>query len=136
MASDRVRRDSGRTIVILDSSAILMLFEYHIDLECELDRLIGSYHLMVPKAVVNELSLLSEKATGKQQRNAKAALSLIEKFEVLDDGTGSTVDDVVVSAAERLNAYVVTNDKGLRDRLKKKSLHRIFLRGKNHLMME
>jgi rRNA-processing protein FCF1 len=136
MASDWIRRDSGRRIVILDTSAVLMLFEFSIDLEKELTRLIGSYSIIIPQAVLNELTVLSKNADGKKQRMAKASLMLIKKYETAEIGEGKTVDDVIVSAAEKRNAYVVTNDKELRNRLKKRFLHRIFLRGKNHLVLE
>ena len=113
-----------------------MLFEFSIDLEKELTRLIGSYSIIIPQAVLNELTVLSKNADGKKQRMAKASIMLIKKYETAEIGEGKTVDDVIVSAAEKRNAYVVTNDKELRNRLKKRFLHRIFLRGKNHLVLE
>ena len=136
MASDWIRRDSKRRIVILDTSAILMLFEFSIDLEKELDRLLGAYHILIPHAVIEELYGLSQNARGKQKRNAKASVSLIQKYEATDVGVGSSVDDVIVSAADDLSAIVVTNDIELRMRLKKKKHTVLFLRGKSHLAVD
>ncbi len=136
MASDWIRGDSKRRIVILDTSAILMLFEFSIDLKKELDRLLGAYQILILQAVVDELHVLSENARGKKKRNAKASLDLITKYEKSDVGIGSTVDDVIISAAERFSAIVVTNDTALRMRLKKKKICVIFLRGKSHLAVD
>ncbi len=64
MASYRVRGDSIHKTVILDSSALMMCFEFSIDLEKELTRLLGSYHIVVPSSIVKELESLSKKGAG------------------------------------------------------------------------
>ena len=113
-----------------------MLFEFSIDLEKELDRLLGGYQIIIPQAVAEELGVLSQKGRGKQKRNAITALIMIQKYEVVDVGNGSTADDVIVSAADDFSATVVTNDIGLRQRLKKNNHSVVFLRGKNHLALD
>jgi rRNA-processing protein FCF1 len=45
-------------------------------------------------------------------------------------------DDAILKVSKELNAFVVTNDKVLRDRLKEKNVPRIFLRGKQRLVLE
>ncbi len=57
MASDRLRGNSASKIVVFDSSAILMLFEYSINLEEELIRLLGNYEIVVPSKIVEELKI-------------------------------------------------------------------------------
>jgi len=113
-----------------------MLFEFSIDLEKELDRLLGAYHIIIPRAVADELRVLSQNGRGKQKRNATTALTLIQKYKICDVGTGSTADDVIVSAADGLSATVVTNDIELKKRLKKKNNCVVFLRGKSHLVLD
>ena len=76
MASDWIRGDKIHKTVILDSSAILMFFEVSVDWKKELDRLVGSYRLMVPTTVARELEILSTHR--KDQKKAAAALKLIE----------------------------------------------------------
>ena len=133
MASDWLRRDQER-IVILDSNAVMMLFEFSIDLEDELIRLLGSFKIVVPKSIFDEIKFLSETGKGKKRFIAKPALELIKKYEVVDaEGTG---DQSVLNLAKKLNCIVVTNDRKLRNELKKASLHTIYLRGKSRLVLE
>ena len=44
--------------VILDSNALLTLFEYSIDFEKEISRLVGSFKIFVPTSVIRELKTL------------------------------------------------------------------------------
>jgi rRNA-processing protein FCF1 len=134
MASDRIRRDTDAKIVILDSSAIMMLFEFSIDLQGELTRLLGKYHVVIPIPIVRELEFLSKHGKGKKSLFAKPSLKLIEKYDVEEaDGKG---DDAVFCLAKKLNCIVVTNDRELKNRLKTASLQVIYLRGKGQLSMD
>jgi rRNA-processing protein FCF1 len=134
MASDRLRGDPKEKTVILDSSAVLMLFEFSIDLEDELTRLIGKHRIILPSPIVEELRFLSEQGKGKQKQNSKAALELIKRYEIVDEqGSG---DDSALLSAQRLNGIVITNDRELRKRVKAASLQTIYLRGKNRLALE
>src|SRR4030042_6836641 len=128
MASNRLWGDRIHKIVILDSSAIMMLFEFSIDLEKELTQLLDSHDIVIPKTVVNELKLLSKKEqTGKKKMKAKASIKFIEKYEVVDVKS-ENADDSIVELAKETNGVVVTNDKELRKRLKERSVPTIFLR--------
>ena len=64
MASDRLCRDRKERIVILDTNALMMLFEFSIDLESELNRLLGANSIFVPTTVLDELKFLSENGNG------------------------------------------------------------------------
>ena len=136
MASDRIRRDRKGKIVILDSSAIFMLFEFSINLESELTRLLGKYHIVIPKPILEEIKLLSEKGKGKKRLIAKPALELIKRYEIVDTPDVKTGDDAVLYLAQHFSGIVVTNDRELRKRVKKASLQTIFLRSKKHLVLE
>ncbi len=133
MAFDRVWGDKIHKTVILDSSAILMFFEFSVDWEKELDRLLGSYHPVVPTAVVEELQILSTRGTG--QKKAAAALKLIVKYDTIDQ-EADTVDEALMRIAEKTNGIVVTNDTELRKRLKNRGFSVIFLRGKKKLALD
>jgi len=136
MASDRLWGDRIHKVVILDSSAIMMLFEFSIDLENELARLLGSYDVFVPKTVLKELELLSKKESdGKKKMKAKASIKLIEKYHVVNVKS-ENADDSIIKLARETNGVVVTNDIELRKRLKEVSIHTIFLRAKKKLVME
>ena len=113
-------------IVILDSNVLLMPFQFNINLERELDRLLGSWEGVVPSTVMNELNGLA-----RQDRNAKMALKLAERFRV--ERSKLDGDDGVVEVAVRLNGVPVTNDKELKKRFAGMGMAHIFMRGKNHL---
>jgi rRNA-processing protein FCF1 len=135
MASNRLWGDRIHKTVILDSSAILMLFEFAIDLEKELTRLLGNYRIVVPTTIVRELEFLSENRTGNKKAKAKASLKLIKKYDAIDM-EGSNGDDSVLELAKKINGIVVTNDRELRNRVKEMSLSVIFLRAKKKMVMD
>lgn len=131
MAFNRLWGNPEKT-VILDSNAILMLFEFSLDFESELTRLLGKYKIIIPSPIVEELILLSEKDKGQKGMNAKAALDLIKKYDIFNIDA-KTADEAVLLTAKKTNGFVVTNDKELRQKLKELSIRVIFLRGKKTL---
>jgi len=134
MASDRLRGSRARTKVVLDSSAAMMPFEFMIDLESELSRILGSFHVFVPSSVYNELVFLKENGKGRKKRLAKPALDLIKDYDIVKTEAGA--DDAVLDLAIKLKGIVFTNDKELRKRAKKKFLKTIYLRGKHSLVID
>jgi len=133
MAFDRVWGDKIHKTVILDSSAILMFFEFSIDWEKELGKLLGGYHLVVPTAVVQELQILATRNAG--QKKAAAALKLIAKYDTIAQ-EADTADEALMKIAEKTQGIVVTNDTELRERLKNRGFPVIFLRGKKKLILD
>jgi len=133
MASDRLRDDRAGKIVVIDSSAIMMLFEFSINLKEELIRLIGAYSIVVTKQIIDEIKYLSDKGKGKKRNIARPALKFIEDLEIMD--AEGNADNSVIDLASRLNAIVFTNDKEIRKKAKEKGLKTIYLRGKNKLEM-
>ena len=135
MAFDRIRRDKTEKLVILDSNAIMMLFEFSIDLENELTRLLGKYHIIIPKAVLEELKFLSEYGKGKKKNLAKSSLKLSKRYQIFNSKE-KQADEAVISVAKKTNGIVLTNDKELRNKLKENSCSSIFLRSKKTLEIE
>ena len=134
MASDRIWGNREEKIVILDSNAAMMLFEFSIDLEDELTRLLGKYHMVVPKPIIKELEFLSKHGKGKKRFISKPALEFLKRYDAVDiDKKG---DNAVIHLAKKLSGIVLTNDRDLRDLLRVESLHVIYLRGKNRLVLE
>jgi len=135
MAFNRLWGDRIHKTVILDSSAILMLFEFSIDLEKELTRLLGIYKIIIPSPIVRELEFLSDHGMGERKVKAKASLKLIKKYKTIKvkEKRG---DDSVIETAIKTKGIVVTNDKILKKRLKEKGISTIFLRAKKKLEME
>ena len=135
MASNRVRGNRTSQKVILDSSAILMLFEYSIDLENEITRLIGKHHIIVPKTVIDELVFLSQHGQGKKKYNSKPALEIAKKYDSIEC-SGENVDSSILNLAKKHNAIVVTNDKELQKRINREGLKIICMKGKKQLMIK
>jgi len=134
MASNRTWDNRTEKVVILDSNAIMMLFEFNINLDEELKRLLGKYKIIIPKTIYNELKFLSEKGKENKRLKAKPALDLIKNFCLVDaDGKP---DDSLILLAKKYNGIIVTNDKKLRKDIKNNSLKAIYLRNKSKLVLE
>jgi rRNA-processing protein FCF1 len=133
MASDRIRRNREEKFVILDSNAIMMLFEFSIDIEDELTSLLGKHHIVVPKPIIEELEFLSKFGKGKKRIIAKPALEIARRYDIVSMDKDKKGDFAILDIARDLSGIVVTNDRNLRKKLREKNLHVIYLRGKNIL---
>lgn len=113
--------------VVLDTNALLLPFERSINIDAQLRALLGECQVFVPGPIVGELKRSSNK-------HAPAALRLLSRYTIED--TEASGDDAVVELAERLRAYVVTNDRALIAKLRRKRIRVIMLRGGNHLALD
>jgi rRNA-processing protein FCF1 len=120
----------------LDTNAIFSIFEFSINLESELARLLGAYKILIPIAVINEIKSIMKKGKGKQRILAKPALQFIKHYPVLRHDQYDDADNALLYEAVKENAVVVTNDKELRKRLQKKKVSCIFIRGKQQLVID
>jgi len=107
----------------------MMPFQFHINLEAELRRLLGEVDIAVPTPVLEELRMLAT-----HDRDARAASRLAAKYRAIE-GHGSA-DDALLELAVPLRAVVVTNDQPLLDRLKREGIPRASLRSRSHLILE
>lgn len=114
--------------VLLDTNALLMPFQFRINLDGELNRILGDCKILVLTSVLKELMELAERG----EQHAKAALSLSRKFRVLE--SSGPVDEALLNMAKDIGAVVVTNDIQLRRRLKSNGIRVLFLREKTHLV--
>jgi rRNA-processing protein FCF1 len=135
MAFDRVRGDKIHKTVILDTNAILSFFEFSVDWEKELLRLLDGYKIIVPNEVMKELEVLSKQTASQRKLRAVASLKFAERYETIDTRAGNA-DDAVIEAAKKTKGVVATNDTELRKRLKHESIPVIYLRGKKKLALE
>jgi rRNA-processing protein FCF1 len=136
MASNRLWGNREEKIVILDSSAIMMCFEFSIDLENELTRLLGKYHIIIPGPIVEELEFLAKNGRGKKKLMAKPALDLIKRYDIINLNTCKKGDNAVIHFARELSGIVLTNDHFLKKRLQELFIKIIYLRGKKRLVLE
>ncbi len=109
------------TKVILDTNALIMPFQFNINLDLELERILGNPEVLVPSSVVDELRRLGR----------KDALDLASKYEVIQ--VNRQGDMGVMEAVEGSGGVVVTNDKVLKDRLRAKGVPVVYLRSRSHL---
>ena len=120
---------SGKPVVILDANALLMPFQFKINLDVELQRLVGECDVLVPSSVIGELKKLK-----RTNKDAGAALALAEKYTSSPvEGSG---DDSLLELANEMKGTVVTNDKDLIQRLKESRIPVIHMRSRNHLVLD
>lgn len=115
--------------VLLDANALLMPFQFRINLDAELARLFGAPEVLVPTPILEEL-----RALGERDRRARSAAKLAERYRAVE-GHGSA-DDALLDLAMSLDAAVVTNDGPLLERLRASRIPRVFLRSRSHLVLE
>jgi len=113
--------------VVLDANALLMPFQFKVNLDSELRRLFGEIPVFVPSSVLGELANSTD-------RNAKAALALARKYSIAE--TELRGDDAVLDIALQREGAVVTNDKGLIARVKEKRLPVVRLRSRKYLVVD
>jgi rRNA-processing protein FCF1 len=115
--------------VILDTNALMMPFQFGLNLDLELERLFGSVEVLVPSPVVEELRSL---ASGNSV--ARKALRLIEKYGTVE--VQGEADKVLLDLAKDRRGIVVSNDKLVIRSLKKEGLPYVRLRSQSHLVLE
>ncbi len=113
--------------VVLDTNALLLPFERSINVDAQLRSLLGECQIFVPGPIVGELKRSPSK-------HSSAALRLLSRYSIED--TVAVGDNAVMELAERLGAYVVTNDRLLISKLRKKRIKVILLRGGSHLALD
>ncbi len=114
-------------IVVLDTNALLMPFEVEMNLDLAIRELVGEARIVVPGPLVGELKHLDHGFAG-------AALSLARKYEIIP--TVTTGDNSVIELAVKTGGYVLTNDKGLRRRLRREKVPIIYLGSGTHLAID
>jgi len=115
--------------VILDTNALLMPFQFGVDPEAEVGRIFGAARIVTLSSLIGELRRLTKK-----RPEARGALQYAERFEVIETDMGG--DDSVIEMALELGAAVVTNDAGLRKRLREKGITVLYMREKNRLAVD
>ncbi|WP_136688227.1 PIN domain-containing protein [Halorhabdus amylolytica] len=116
---------------VLDTNALMMPVECDVRVFEELQRLLGAGEWLVPEAVVAELEDLSAGA-GEEATAASVGLDLVDRCTVRDHAA-EYADDAVLELASDLDAYAVTNDGPLKQRLLDADVPVIGLRGRNKL---
>jgi len=121
--------------VILDSSALLSFFEFSVDWEKELARLLDTYEIVVPEAVLQELAILSARGSGEKRQHANAGLTYASRFKTVKT-QATHADEAIIESAKKVQGIVFTNDTTLRHRLRDEGIPVLLLRGRKKLVLE
>lgn len=135
MADAEAKPDQEKRAVLLDTNALMMQFQFYLDVETELKRVIpGPFQVIVPSVVIDELQALMDKGDPKTAGEAQMSIELAKTFKVVEaEGSG---DQAIIKLAEKLDGLVVTNDKILRARLRAKGIPNVHMRSKAFLSVE
>lgn len=115
--------------LVLDTNFLVDLARFKIDL-VELHDLLEHVELCVFSKTLDELNSLKSKA--KHGKFAKIGLKLVESNRLTILESNSKVDDSLLNLNP--NYFIVaTNDKKLRDKLKKTRMKTIYVRARKHL---
>jgi len=135
----------GGREVIIDTNALFIPAQFHVDIFSELERL-GYTKALVPREVMCELERVRKKLRGRHKVAAELALELLRKYnaegrllvvevEECDaaDLSAASVDEALIRLAKRRGAAVLTNDSKLRRKLLKEGVTVVYLREKSRL---
>ncbi|RLG58520.1 MAG: nucleotide-binding protein [Candidatus Hydrothermarchaeota archaeon] len=113
--------------VVPDSNFLMIPFQFGIDIFEELNRLLDvRYEIALPECVLRELERLSKK-----EAKAKAALELAKKLPLIECSE-EDVDEFLYNIASK-TVIICTNDKNLKDKIRKKGSPVIYLRQRKYL---
>lgn len=111
--------------VILDTDFIITGLKYRIDILEELRKVLNiNYKVYILDQTINEL---------KGKPLEKLALKFIQKIDIIKTKQDKIVDDLLLEQEE---AIVATQDKGLKEKLKKAKIPIITIRQKKYLILQ
>ncbi len=122
-------------LVLLDSNFLLLPFQFRIDIFAEIEALLNTRpRYAVPEQVLLELKQLA-KDRGKLAKFARSAITLAEQHcEVISVEAGDA-DEALEKLAGR-GTIICTNDKVLKEKVRKRGSIVIFLRERQKLAVE
>ena len=119
--------------VVLDTNFALIPFQFGVDVKAELDRILDfNYMLCTLDGVLKELEVLS-KEKGQSGCAARASLEMVKDLPAI--AANGDVDDALLRLAAD-DTIICTNDKILKEKIKRKGAPVIYLRQKKYLMID
>lgn len=111
--------------IILDTNFILTCLKYKVDILSELDRIIDfKYKVYIIDRTINEL---------KGKKLEKLAKTFIKKLSIIKTKEHLSVDNLLL---QQKSAIIATQDKILKEKLKKAKIPIIILRQKKYLILK
>ena len=136
-----------QTNVLLDTNFLLIPAVFNVDIFSEFERILPNYELFILDKCIKELEGIVGNQKGKHRSAAKIGLSLLKKYNVGIIKTEKHinrdkplptihyVDDIILDLAVKNNYVVATQDKELKEKLKKQGVKIITLRQKKYLII-
>ena len=119
--------------IVLDTNFLLVPYQFKVSIFTQLEGLVeGPCELLLPSGVLSELKKLS-KGKGKEGGAARFALKLVSAQKPREVKSSGNVDEWIFRFAKEEGAMVATNDRILRDKLKKSGVKVISLRSRSRL---
>lgn len=119
--------------VLFDANALMIPGQFGVDIFSETENLVGSFDPVTIKGVVAELEGLCN-GRGRDASAARVGLSLSRRCTVIDNVKSNIpVDDKIVKTAEEMDCMVLTNDRGLKNKLLENNIDVIVLRNQKTL---
>jgi rRNA-processing protein FCF1 len=125
--------------VILDANFLFIPIQFNLDIFDELTKILNRRFIpIVLSSTVKELKGLTESKSLKTQKQATNALKLVDKcrFVTIQKNCNETFDDVIVRISTEWKCPVATNDRTLRQKLRKQMVPVIYMRQKKRLELE
>ncbi len=117
--------------LVLDSNFLLLPFQFKVDIFEEFKRIIeGKYEVYVTEGVIRELEGIS-RGGGKKGELAKAGLKMAGGLKKMDSEILG-VDEELKDLASK-DFIICTNDKALKESIRKKRAPVVYLRQKKYL---
>jgi uncharacterized protein len=109
--------------VLCDTSFLMVLVSRPIRKLDEVEKHIGKLNILVPNIVIDELTILQQKAGPKRSMTAKTAIEISKtRFKVIDVIKSRHVDDAIIEYAIMHKCATATIDTALRKRLIKNKI--------------
>jgi uncharacterized protein len=114
----------------------MMSAQFHIDVVSELEKILPSCRLLVPTAVLKELSRIKNRTKGKNKIAASIAIKIATSPPIIvlemEQKKGESVDDSLLRLSEK-SQLLCTNDRELRIKAREKDINVIYLRQRSYL---
>ncbi len=119
--------------MVLDTNFLLVPHQFRIDVFREMEELLEFPHTyVVPSGVKQELEKLAG-GRGDEGAAARLGLKILRARECTEVESRGNVDNWIRKYAKKEKAIVATNDRGLRNKLKKDGVEVVVLHSKSRL---
>jgi rRNA-processing protein FCF1 len=125
--------------IILDANFLLIQSQFRIDIKKELEqRLNRKIEGIILSSIYEEIQRLSMSTSIKERKNALMTLQFLDEFEIMPvkKRQNESVDALIIRLAKKWKCPVATNDKDLRNKLRKLRIAVIYLRQSSRLEVE